>query len=50
MKKLIEINKFIVQQQTSAAEAIMESMDLERENSYKVVDDVGRELFFAQES
>ena len=49
MQKLIECNKFIVQQQTSAAEAVMESMDLERENSYKVVDDVGRELFFAQE-
>ncbi len=49
MPTLTECKQFTVQQQTSVAEAVMESMDIERENSYKVLDDIGRELFFAQE-
>lgn len=49
MEKLIECDKLTVKQLTSAREAVMESFDLEHENSYSVVDSIGRELFFAQE-
>jgi uncharacterized protein YxjI len=49
MEELKECNKFIVRQQVSAQEAVMESFDLEQENTYIVSDDIGRELFFAQE-
>lgn len=49
MQKIIECDKFLIKQQTSASEAIMESFDLEKENTYVVSDDIGRELFFAQE-
>lgn len=49
MQKLKECDKLLVKQQTSAQEAVMESFDLERENTYVVADELGREFFFAQE-
>jgi uncharacterized protein YxjI len=49
MQRLKECDRLVVRQQTSVREAIMESFDLERENVYLVTDDIGRELFYAQE-
>jgi len=49
MQKLKECNKLNVKQQSSLKEAVMESFDLEQENSYIVEDEIGRALFFARE-
>ncbi|MFC1769878.1 phospholipid scramblase-related protein [Nitrospirota bacterium] len=49
MSTLKECRILRVLQQTSAAEAIKESFDIEQENTYQVVDDKGQEMYFATE-
>jgi len=49
MQNLKECDKLIIEQQTSAREALMESFDLEKENTYAVRDAMGRLMYMANE-
>lgn len=49
MPTLKECDKLLIEQQTSLQEAVMESFDLERENTYVVRDSIGRQMFLASE-
>lgn len=49
MQILKECEKLLIQQQTSLREAVMESFDLEQENTYVVRDGIGRQMFLASE-
>jgi uncharacterized protein YxjI len=49
MQMLKECDKLLIQQQTSLKEAVMESFDLEKENTYIVRDSIGRQMYLATE-